>query len=219
MLTPSSRVQIILSHWHEDHVGGLSDVVRLLHEAGCPRPQVWKFAEGSEGGARDEEVERKLGGDVGEWVESAQAGQTLVQGGRIGRLREGQVMELRADEGSALALATLEVMHTPGHTSDSISLLLRSPSSPPALFTFDTVLGHGTAVFEDLGAYMLSLSKCLDMLSMADEGKVQLYPGHGEVVQDGVGKLKEYMKHRQEREDQVVGILSGQLGGEATAAG
>lgn len=228
-------------------------MLRLLHELGCPKPKVWKFAEAE--GKKDEEVEAALEGkEELEWLEKASTGEALVEGGRISRLREGQVLKLLADgrkedeEGASDeqdGLPQLEVIHTPGHTSDSISLLLSTPSSssstspsPPVLFTFDTgepstsrasidgrlnllstVLGHGTAVFEDLGAYMASLTKCFDTLSALHEGEtIQLYPGHGEVIDNGTSKLQEYLKHRQEREDQVVeGLKSAKAGEETTA--
>ncbi|ORY78453.1 beta-lactamase-like protein [Leucosporidium creatinivorum] len=234
LLNPSSRVTIILSHWHEDHVGGLPAVLRLLHELGCPKPKVWKFAEA--GGTRDQGVEAGLEGkEEAEWLEKASPDEALMEGGRISRLRDGQVLKLLADgrkegEKGALdehdGLPQLEVIHTPGHTSDSISILLTTPfspdsasSSPPVLFTFDTVLGHGTAVFEDLGAYMSSLTKCFDTLSALPNGEaIQLYPGHGEVIDNGAAKLKEYLKHRQEREDQVVEALKSAKDGEKSTA-
>lgn len=82
-----------------------------------------------------------------------------------------------------------------------------------------TVLGHGTAVFEDLGAYMSSLTKCFDTLSALPNGEaIQLYPGHGEVIDNGAAKLKEYLKHRQEREDQVVEALKSAKDGEKSTA-
>src|SRR5207249_3185987 len=41
-----------------------------------------------------------------------------------------------------------------------------------------------------------------------------LYPGHGEIVRDGLGKLTEYLDHRRMRERQV---LDGLARGPATA--
>lgn len=93
------------------------------------------------------------------------------------------------------------IFHTPGHTRDSISLY--SPTLR-TLFTADTVLGHGTAIFEDLGAYITSLSTCIARLEADGEGEVTIYPGHGAVVKGGVEKLREYVRHRMEREGQVV---------------
>lgn len=77
-----------------------------------------------------------------------------------------------------------------------------------ALFTGDNVLGHGTAVFEDLSAYTRSLEK---MESLIDG---RAYPGHGDVIENGKSKCREYLSHRKERERQVIGVLR-QEGGRA----
>lgn len=69
------------------------------------------------------------------------------------------------------------------------------------MFTADNVLGQGTAVFEDLGAYM----KSLDSMSKAFKGRA--YPGHGPVIENGPAKVLEYIKHRKLREKQVLGVL------------
>ena len=69
------------------------------------------------------------------------------------------------------------------------------------MFTGDNVLGHGTAVFEDLATYMDSLQK------MQHEFSGRAYPGHGAVVEDGKAKIQEYIRHRQQREEQVVELL------------
>lgn len=94
--------------------------------------------------------------------------------------------------------ATLRVIHTPGHTQDSVCLHLVEED---ALFSADTVLGQGTAVFEDLGAYMRSLRAIQPVFG----GRV--YPGHGPVVEDGPAHVGMYLAHRQQREDEVVRFL------------
>jgi ribonuclease/clavin/mitogillin len=70
-----------------------------------------------------------------------------------------------------------------------------------AMFTGDNVLGQGTAVFEDLATYLVSLEKMKSMFS----GRA--YPGHGPVIEDGKAKILEYIQHRQQREDQVLEVL------------
>jgi ribonuclease/clavin/mitogillin len=70
-----------------------------------------------------------------------------------------------------------------------------------AMFTGDNVLGHGTAVFEDLPTYLQSLS------AMSKEVNGRGYPGHGPVIDDCKAKIGEYIKHRETREKEVVEIL------------
>lgn len=104
--------------------------------------------------------------------------------------------------------AQLRILHTPGHTADS--LCIHYPLER-AFFTADTVLGHGSSVFEDLGPYMSSLQKMIAYGETTDaDGERRygtVYPGHGPVVSDGLGKVKTYLKHRIEREDQIVRAL------------
>lgn len=90
---------------------------------------------------------------------------------------------------------------TPGHSSDSVSLLLESDR---ALLTGDTVLGTGTAVIAhpdgELAAYLDSLQRLRDIA--ATDVSIVL-PGHGPVVEHPVDVLDYYLAHRQERLDQV----------------
>ena len=93
------------------------------------------------------------------------------------------------------------MLHCPGHTTDSISLLFVADR---ALFTGDGVLGQGTAVFEDLYEYLASLHRKYDARDKYDI----LYPGHGPVVRDGAQTIRGYIDHRLERESQVLEVLS-----------
>lgn len=78
-----------------------------------------------------------------------------------------------------------------------------------AMFTGDNVLGHGTAVFENLVTYLGSLD------SMRHHFKGRVYPGHGPVIDDGPAKICEYISHRQQREREILQALSG-IDGQAT---
>lgn len=96
----------------------------------------------------------------------------------------------------------VDVLGTPGHTSDSLSFWLPDESS---LLTGDTVLGRGTSVVAhpdgSLGAYLGSLRR-LHALA-AEVGVRTVLPGHGPVITEALAVLDFYLEHRAERLDQV----------------
>ena len=109
-----------------------------------------------------------------------------------------------------IAGASLVVLATPGHTSDSVSLLLEGDDGAVRLLSGDMVLGRGTTVIThpdgDLGAYLDSLARLQRLV--ADRDVVEILPGHGPVVTDPVGWLAYYREHRRERLDQVRAALA-----------
>ena len=97
----------------------------------------------------------------------------------------------------------LRAVFCPGHTDNHMAFVLETEG---AVFTGDNVLGHGTAVFEDLAEYVRSLER---MKGEFGEGGGRAYPGHGEVVQDGRAKCEGYIQHRAEREREVLKVVEG----------
>jgi len=102
----------------------------------------------------------------------------------------------------------IRVVATPGHTADSVCLLLPADG---ALLTGDTVLGRGTTVIAhdgSLGDYLRTLD---DLRALADEAGLRvLLPGHGPLLSDPAGVLDYYIAHRRERLDQVrVAVAAG----------
>ena len=91
----------------------------------------------------------------------------------------------------------IEVIATPGHTPDSVSLYVRGDS---AILTGDTVLGRGTTVIADdgsLAAYLDSLDR---LRALADEHQLDaLLPGHGPVLGSPLAVIDFYIAHRAER--------------------
>ncbi|KAI9743292.1 MAG: hypothetical protein M1818_003138 [Claussenomyces sp. TS43310] len=144
-------VAAIITHWHHDHVGGVSQ----LREA-YPNVTVYKHL------PEDDQLD----------------------------IKDGQKFSVKG--------ATLRAVFSPGHTRDHMTLILEEED---AMFTGDNVLGHGTAIFENLSEYVASLEKMRHMFS----GRA--YPGHGPVVEDGKIKVVEYIRHRQQRENQVIELL------------
>ncbi|MDN5858185.1 MAG: MBL fold metallo-hydrolase [Pseudonocardia sp.] len=120
----------------------------------------------------------------------------LVVGARP--LVDGEVLEA--------AGVRVQVVATPGHTSDSASLLLAGPGSGPAVLTGDTVLGRGTTVIAhpdgSLGPYLTSLRRLAELAP----GTVVL-PGHGPELPDAAEIARAYLAHREQRLDQVRAAL------------
>jgi glyoxylase-like metal-dependent hydrolase (beta-lactamase superfamily II) len=100
------------------------------------------------------------------------------------------------------AFGPLVALETPGHTRDS--LCFWDPAER-VLFTGDLIAGQGTVIVDDqpgaLADYLASLERLLTI------GPTTLYPGHGPVVEDGLGKVREYLDHRRQRVQQVVDAL------------
>jgi glyoxylase-like metal-dependent hydrolase (beta-lactamase superfamily II) len=100
----------------------------------------------------------------------------------------------------------LRVVGTPGHSADSLSLLLAADG---ALLTGDTVLGRGTTVIAGDGSLADYLRTLEELRTLADTtGLRTLLPGHGPVLDDPAGVLDYYIAHRRERLDQVRAALT-----------
>jgi glyoxylase-like metal-dependent hydrolase (beta-lactamase superfamily II) len=100
----------------------------------------------------------------------------------------------------------LRVMAAPGHSADSVCLLLAADG---ALFTGDTVLGRGTTVIGTDGSladYLRTLGQLRDLTEARGVGL--LLPGHGPMLTDPLGTLDYYLSHREERLDQVRSALA-----------
>ncbi|GAA98243.1 uncharacterized protein L969DRAFT_616999 [Mixia osmundae IAM 14324] len=180
---------IIATHWHHDHVGALPEVLELLHKRNNGPVRLSKH--------RDEEHDEDILETLTDTPSDILAEHTLSP------LREGDRIAIPDSD------LHLRILSTPGHTQDSISLYLASHTKEPnVLFSADMILGQGTAVFENLTQYMASLRKTAAFIEEQNASQpTHIYPGHGQVIHDALGKLREYIQHRQDREDQVVDAL------------
>ncbi|KLO20159.1 lactamase [Schizopora paradoxa] len=211
----SSFSDVIITHHHHDHYGGLRDVLELsrkLWEERRPSntsdtsyapPRIHKFIaanhtpETTVVSKREENEEgfRDILSSLPDGTYSTpQNSPDLI----VHELLVNQT--LRTEDGSS----TISIIHTPGHTPDSIALFLHEDR---ILFTADSVLGHGTAVFEDLAAYLASLHKLLEMRDKVGWAFQKVYPAHGPVVEDGPALIQKYIDHRLEREGQIMDLL------------
>jgi len=98
---------------------------------------------------------------------------------------------------------SLRPLVTPRHSPDHV--VYHDPISG-WVFSGDAVLGRGMSVVDppegDMDRYVRSLDAMLALRPRA------LYPGHGPRVDDAVGKLREYIGHRRERERQILHALT-----------
>lgn len=129
---------------------------------------------------------------------AVRTGASVLSAGRVEgreRLRDGEAIRMPG--------VHLVTVATPGHTPDHVAFSLPEDR---ALFTGDTVLGRGTSVIDppegDLTPYLRSLHRLREVEPRT------IYPGHGPVVLDALGKLDEYLAHRQMREEQVLAGLA-----------
>ena len=102
---------------------------------------------------------------------------------------------------------SLRALFTPGHEADHICYYLPADK---ALFSGDNILGNSSTSVRNLAQYMASLEL------MARQNPAILCPGHGQVIYDGAARIRWYIRHRQERDGQVLAALAG---GAATVDG
>lgn len=99
----------------------------------------------------------------------------------------------------------MEVVSTPGHTIDSISLI-----HDHVLYSGDTVLGEGTTIVThpegSLSDYLESLDRLIRF--HGDGVFVSIEPAHGPTIESPAEVLAYYRSHRLERIDQVKAALA-----------
>ncbi len=123
------------------------------------------------------------------------------------RLGAGCVVPLRSREpvatGGPGGDVTLRALFTPGHEADHVCYYLRADN---VLFSGDNILGNSSSSVRNLKQYLASLEL------MARQRPAIICPGHGQTIHDGEARIRWYLRHRQEREEQVLSALAGGAG-------
>ena len=187
---PDSTVALVVDPGPDDE-GHLRRVVQQAGQAGRRIGQILL----THGHDDHSAGARRLAGLTGAPVRAADPAHRLGTEG----LGDGDVIEAAGSE--------LRVIGTPGHSPDSLSLLLPEDG---ALLTGDTVLGRGTTVIAGGDGSLTDYLRSLDaMKSLSDQGLLRvLLPGHGPVLPDPAAVLEYYIAHRAERLDQVRAALA-----------
>ena len=99
--------------------------------------------------------------------------------------------------------ASLRAHFTPGHEEDHISYYL---AADRGVFSGDTILGNSSSSVRNLREYMKSLAL------LARLKPKMLFPGHGQIIQNGTARIQWYIDHRQHREGQLVSAIENGAG-------
>ncbi|MET8279849.1 MBL fold metallo-hydrolase [Micromonospora sp. NPDC005174] len=94
----------------------------------------------------------------------------------------------------------IRLLPTPGHTADSVCLLVEHDDEQVVL-TGDTILGRGTTVVAHPDGHLGDYLRSLELLS-AYSG-IPALPGHGPALADCAAAASFYLAHRRARLDQV----------------
>ncbi|MBT0567167.1 MBL fold metallo-hydrolase [Williamsia sp. CHRR-6] len=119
----------------------------------------------------------------------------------------GRLVDREVIEAAGLRIT---VLHTPGHTLDSVSFLVEHVADDGithrAVVTGDTILGSGTTVLDPKDGTLRDYLNSINRLIVEADGAVVL-PGHGPDHPDLGPVARYYKKHREDRIDQIRAVL------------
>jgi glyoxylase-like metal-dependent hydrolase (beta-lactamase superfamily II) len=147
-------------------------------------------------------------------VPLASAGGEASRGGEAGAKDASSGEEMGTEGRASIVLAEgtrigpFQPVAVPGHSPDSFALIARG-----ACFSGDAVLGQGSVYIAPYPGAMAGYLSALERLQARDDFEV-ICPGHGPLVEDGHGKIQEYIDHRLERERALRDALGQGLRGE-----
>ncbi len=93
----------------------------------------------------------------------------------------------------------LRAYFTPGHEDDHVCYYM---AAGKVVFSGDTILGNSSSSVRNLKQYMASLD------TLAGLKPDMICPGHGQIINNGTARVNGYIRHRTEREDQVMAALA-----------
>lgn len=187
-LGASRVVAIVITHCHSDH----SPLAKWLHETtGAPTYGVGPHLASAPDDDDDD------GDDEGDDDESVEIREDIDRDFVPTRIvRDGDTI---IDTGEFALVAVT----TPGHTSNHMCVALPQER---ALFSGDHVMGWSTTVVSPPDGDMRSYIDSLKKVQLRNDAVI--WPTHGGPITNPQTFLVQYLAHRLEREEQIVGCLS-----------
>ena len=163
IINPSKIKNIILTHEHYDHCGG----VRRIHELTGKKARVFSHTNASKK------------------IETGDSDFAKMLGGTMPKMP----VDVKLEEGDSLEIGDekFRILHTPGHTPGCICLYSERSKT---LFSGDTVFAYGSFGRYDFpGGNSQQLRQSIERLATLDI--INLYPGHDIIVEgDGNRHIK-----------------------------
>lgn len=104
--------------------------------------------------------------------------------------------------GEGETIGSITAIHTPGHSPDHLCLATRDG----VLFTGDLVMGWSSTVVSPPNGRMADYFQSLKRL--LNRSDTLYLPGHGPLVDDPLGRVRELLERRMRREAEIVARLS-----------
>ncbi len=201
--------QILLTHYHADHVGlageiqAESDCPVYVHEADAPLVE----REPSAISARNDRLERV----IDEWgmpMEKQDELLTFLNSRSNVSDTPPEVEAITAGETFDLGCVELEAVHMPGHTAGLVGYEFEGASGTE-LFSGDALLpyytpnvgGADVRVEGALEAYLQTLA------AVTERGYTRAWPGHRGPIIDPAGRAADIVIHHRERTERVLSVL------------
>jgi glyoxylase-like metal-dependent hydrolase (beta-lactamase superfamily II) len=167
-INPSEIKQIVLTHEHFDHCGGIKPILEII------KKKILILAH--------EYASKKMESGKSNFAEMLGAEMPIIN----------VDVKLSQDDEIILGDEKFIVLHTPGHTPGSICLYSKDKK---IIFTGDTVFSYGSFGRYDLpGGNKYQLQDSIKRLSRLDVKK--LYPGHEKIIEiDGYHHIKKSLEN------------------------
>ncbi len=213
-LSPDESItRILITHTHTDHTAG---VPALQERTGAPT-----YGFGPHGPVADEDPLERL--DFSDHISTEENEKFASEWAAIPDelKREGPDLDfvpdvtVGADDPDERGVGgridgdgwSVEVVHTPGHTSNHICFrLLDDGNGDSVVFTGDHVMGWATSVISPPDGDLTDYLNSLERLLLVDD--VRYHPTHGPAIENPAAYVRSFIDHRNGRTEQLLAELA-----------